>query len=767
MCTFSLIAVMCLKLQVEIIATIGAGGAWLAQAEEVESSVRCRGEAHNRSCLFHNLYFAQGRFVMFVLQARSHGMGRDIKVMRQNKYTRAWQPAVKKFRRLEGLAAHVARHTLEELRGLSLHFNPMFHHNIGHALFDGLYPAFLALMKFGRQDDPFRPVVGVEQDCFEGVTAFGRLVPGDIVETYLPDAILGKTLHPAMAKIAHILERNRTNASDVPCKFARDVDSSADALGSEFVGTSQEARAQCCNLCSLYHACAAGVLHAGICYLKGACSHGPKSCEYNRGGGRLLCRLSDDVPRDNKKIIVEPLGGEYRGQVSVPEAWLLGRVRRRCWTEDIFQTFGEGGGASLRLFEMERDSRANPSLLLRFEEIVIGCGGTGNMVADPTGAIAGSLPPLNGMARFRDRMLRSHGIHSSAHKQGSQSHTSRHSARTLDVIVIDNKRFSSWDRAALKVVIRQLIQRGAKAEIVNWRAVGHGSNFTAHLERVQRADIYVSSVGTALQYAPFLRDGRVFIALGQVWQRAGRSFPSFMEQQLAGSGTPYLQTLYADPGAILRRSAPSRISRGAEPLHYDHVALNASLLLQLLERAITLVHEGFRIPVPVEENLSAEARVLLDLCAFDPGACSGMQADRNGKNYECALVVWPECVVYEIGPWAQAGPCHVNRRLLRVIRAKYGLPGYGAPEGPPNTTTNEKEGLPFPALATLRNVGAFHLVIVALFVVLGAVAAVATGVAPLTRRWRACYFCCRWSPPLCLRCFFKSAALVPVSERDV
>jgi len=135
----------------------------------------------------------------------------------------------------------------------------------------------------------------------------------------------------------------------------------------------------------------------------------------------------------------------------------------------------------------------------------------------------------------------------------------------IDVIIISNKRFQKEDWTAIKEICEDLSQKdNVKVEIIDWGKIGSGKNkFKEHLKRTQKADVYISSIGTALQYVPFLRDGKTFIALGSVWMRSGQYFPTFMEQQLAGGGTPYVRTLYADPGKVLRKKVKHA------PLHED------------------------------------------------------------------------------------------------------------------------------------------------------------------------------------------------------
>ncbi|CAE8591188.1 unnamed protein product [Polarella glacialis] len=181
---------------------------------------------------------------------------------------------------------------------------------------------------------------------------------------------------------------------------------------------------------------------------------------------------------------------------------------------------------------------------------------------------------------------------------------------------------------------------------------------------------------TALQYVPFMRDGGVFVALGTVSHRAGRDFPTFMEQQLAGGGAPYLRALYADPGKKLRLGLPHP-SLGEDGWF---ASLDEETITQRLKEAVDLVRSGFKIPVRPEENMSPEGQVLVEFSNKYAKACKAMQFGRN-EEYECAIFGWPEPVVYEIGPWSETGKCaRKNTSLLRKLRRARNLSGYGAPE---------------------------------------------------------------------------------------
>merc|ERR1712150_19189 len=70
-----------------------------------------------------------------------------------------------------------------------------------------------------------------------------------------------------------------------------------------------------------------------------------------------------------------------------------------------------------------------------------------------------------------------------------------------------------------------------------------------------------------------------------------------------------------------------------------------------------------------------------------------------GGPSQCKDDNWPECVVYELGGYSfdgrvkdnKTGKCAVNRTILRQLRRKHGLPGYGAPEEDVSEEVAQKE----------------------------------------------------------------------------
>ena len=103
----------------------------------------------NLSVLYENMYFAGGRLLFVTLDP-------DANPPTVNKWNIAhpWRPEVKIFGTQEYLDAFLAQFEFEEVE-LGLNGDFLWYDDIGHGLFDGLYPSYLALVKFGFEHMPF------------------------------------------------------------------------------------------------------------------------------------------------------------------------------------------------------------------------------------------------------------------------------------------------------------------------------------------------------------------------------------------------------------------------------------------------------------------------------------------------------------------------------------------------------------------------------------------------------------------------------------
>ena len=297
------------------------------------TSWECRGSAANRSCIFRNLYFSTGKFFMFLPKgASTTGLAQGVQLC--DRYEARWLPSIRRFADQKALNAHLLwLAKVAEEPSLTLFFEPFAPFNIGHALFDGLYPAFLALLKFGLGGLPFVPLVAA--DCcreHERSAQKADLAAAVKVKFRLPNESL------AWGRLDHRLTREaQANASLNKCAYHQGRDSHAPDLSA----SSAENEHMCCQKCAEAAGCRASIFFEGMCYLKQGClQRGP--CNYSRPG-RVLCEPAV------AKIAVR-LTGWGDGQVTWihPEELLQPRSERYMG-EGAFHKFGMAG----RLLRMD------------------------------------------------------------------------------------------------------------------------------------------------------------------------------------------------------------------------------------------------------------------------------------------------------------------------------------------------------------------------------------------------------------------------------
>lgn len=133
--------------------------------EDWVSHVECKGTlGYDQSCIFHCAYLTpdvEGRWVVTLLLENSSNSTEvaisdwDMPAIRvENPVT----VQVKRFESKEMLQDYARQWTVSHHRGLSVLFRALWQDRWAHALFDGLYPAYVALARFGLANHAFTPV---------------------------------------------------------------------------------------------------------------------------------------------------------------------------------------------------------------------------------------------------------------------------------------------------------------------------------------------------------------------------------------------------------------------------------------------------------------------------------------------------------------------------------------------------------------------------------------------------------------------------------
>ncbi|CAF3911112.1 unnamed protein product [Adineta steineri] len=133
----------------------------------LETKIQCLGPLYNQSCLFKNLYYVDNTFTILTIK----GSYIPEFYIRTDAFN-LWPIVLKKrefdsYFHLEIFVRNITNP--RRIPYVTLYFGQPWHHNIGHALFDGLYSAYVALIQFSpRHLHPFRILAGIDEckDCW-------------------------------------------------------------------------------------------------------------------------------------------------------------------------------------------------------------------------------------------------------------------------------------------------------------------------------------------------------------------------------------------------------------------------------------------------------------------------------------------------------------------------------------------------------------------------------------------------------------------------
>ncbi|CAF1092472.1 unnamed protein product [Rotaria sordida] len=136
---------------------------FIHQNKTFETTIECIGSLYNQSCLYHNLYYVDSTFMILTVKGKqlpSYSVRIDAFVM---SHTTPSKRVFDSYSHLEKFVRNVIDPRI--IPSVTLYFGQYWHDNIGHALFDGLYPAYVALIRFSpRHLHPFRILARIA-DC--------------------------------------------------------------------------------------------------------------------------------------------------------------------------------------------------------------------------------------------------------------------------------------------------------------------------------------------------------------------------------------------------------------------------------------------------------------------------------------------------------------------------------------------------------------------------------------------------------------------------
>jgi hypothetical protein len=122
---------------------------------KLETTVKCVGSLYNQSCLYTNLYYVNSTFTVLTVNGSKLP---NLSVRVAAPTAKNIKPQTRIFDSYADLEKFVRTVINPKMiPSVTLYFREPYHDNIGHALFDGLYPAYVALIRFSpRHLFPFR-----------------------------------------------------------------------------------------------------------------------------------------------------------------------------------------------------------------------------------------------------------------------------------------------------------------------------------------------------------------------------------------------------------------------------------------------------------------------------------------------------------------------------------------------------------------------------------------------------------------------------------
>lgn len=143
-----------------------------SHGDQPHTEVQCIGPSYNVTCKFKNLYFVDSRFTAYFPEG-VHPPKEMQSILPIHRYGGADPPTV----------LYSSPPSVDEIvSGTTLYYHTIWHQNIGHFLWDGLYPAYVALTQWGVQEEDFNSVVVYEAECSQFGAPNDRCISEDIMK---------------------------------------------------------------------------------------------------------------------------------------------------------------------------------------------------------------------------------------------------------------------------------------------------------------------------------------------------------------------------------------------------------------------------------------------------------------------------------------------------------------------------------------------------------------------------------------------------------
>lgn len=124
--------------------------------------------AHLQTCEFHNLYFEHGGFTAHVLDDDKTFPDSKTAVRMTFEQTVSLPQVmrIRRYKSAEEFAQYLStQDKMEAKSGTTVLVTPKWHFNFGHAFYDSLYPAFVSLIQWGKDQTDWRTLLKMSGPC--------------------------------------------------------------------------------------------------------------------------------------------------------------------------------------------------------------------------------------------------------------------------------------------------------------------------------------------------------------------------------------------------------------------------------------------------------------------------------------------------------------------------------------------------------------------------------------------------------------------------
>ncbi len=224
-----------------------------------------------------------------------------------------------------------------------------------------------------------------------------------------------------------------------------------------------------------------------------------------------------------------------------------------------------------------------------FKTFISGAGNAGNRVMNEEYTLYGNK--YDAIKLFKNRLLKNYNIEKKVINRENPK-----------IIIIDNKRYSNYERIEINKVIEHFSNIGINIKYVDWSKY---ASFKDQMIEIEDVDIQIGGPGTGIDYMVFMKEGSVNINLGYMERtqtnysrinikienptKPDYIFPAYLEQYISQS-IKWMSTLYYD--------------------RFKYNNIEYSPLIDIINEALMLIKNN----IILENNLFIDALIFKEYC---------------------------------------------------------------------------------------------------------------------------------------------------------